>query len=251
MHNPVIAQLLNRRSVRQFTGEAVSDTDLEQILKAAQQAPSSINGQQTSLVVTRDKETIRKIAAIAGGQPQVAGAEVFITVVIDFNRTSLASGIAGAEQVIHGSAEGIVAGAVDAGILLQAIQTAAESLGYGTTPIGGIRRDPEAMIELLQLPARTYPVVGTTIGVPDQSRLARVKPRVPLYSFAMHEVYDAAKVEEGVRSYDATLRQWWDEQGLQQMATYSDAVAGTYKSIYYPHIARTLEKQGFRFADTL
>lgn len=54
--NKVIEQLQNRRSVRNFTGEKVKDEDLELILRTAQRAPSSVNGQQISLIVTRDKE---------------------------------------------------------------------------------------------------------------------------------------------------------------------------------------------------
>lgn len=248
MSNAVIQQLLNRRSIRQFSGEPVREEDLQLILKAAQQAPNSVNGQQVSLIVTRDKDTIRKIAEIAGGQPQVAGAEVFITLVMDFNRTAEAAALAGEKHLIERSAEGIVAGAVDIGIMLQALQTAAESLGYGTTPIGGIRRDPGAMIELLGLPAKTFPLVGTTLGVPAATR-PQVKPRVPLDSFAMNERYDAAKVSAGIRQYDVTLRQWWDEQGLGTMPTYSTSTASYYKTVYFPTIAADLTRQGFLFAD--
>lgn len=58
--NKVIEQLQNRRSVRNFTGEKVKDEDLELILRTAQRAPSSVNGQQISLIVTRDKEKLKK-----------------------------------------------------------------------------------------------------------------------------------------------------------------------------------------------
>ncbi|GAM56434.1 hypothetical protein JCM19231_2580 [Vibrio ishigakensis] len=113
--------------MRNFTGESVKEQDLQLILKAAQQAPTSINAQQVSLVITRNKENIQKIAEIAGGQPQVASADVFITIVIDYHRTAVATELAGKEQVIHRSAEGIVVGAGDAGIMLNALQTAANS----------------------------------------------------------------------------------------------------------------------------
>ena len=59
--NKVIEQLQNRRSVRNFTGEKVKDEDLELILRTAQRVPSSVNGQQISLIVTRDKEKLKKI----------------------------------------------------------------------------------------------------------------------------------------------------------------------------------------------
>ena len=53
--NQIINQLQNRKSVRVFTGESVKDSDLLEIIKSAQQAPTSVNGEQISLVVTRDK----------------------------------------------------------------------------------------------------------------------------------------------------------------------------------------------------
>lgn len=249
MSNPIINQLHQRRSVRAFTGEAVSEDDLTAILTATQQAPSSINGQQTSLVVVRDKERIARVAQIAGGQPQVAGADVVVVFVIDFNRTAEAAKLAGTEQVVERSAEGIITGAVDAGIALATLQAAANALGYGSTPIGGIRRNPAELIALLDLPPRTYPLVAATLGVPDTERLAQVKPRVPLESYAMPETYDTAKVAEGVAAYDQTLRAWWDAQGLTQMPTYSADTAKTYSTVYFPTIASTLRSQGFEFAD--
>lgn len=249
MGNPEIDQLMNRRSVRAFSGETVSDDDLATILRAAQQAPTSVNGQQVSLIVTRDKSTIRRIADIAGGQVQVATADVFVTIVVDFNRTAHACQAAGVTQQIADSAEGLMVGAVDAGIMLMALQVAAESLGYGTTAIGGIRRAPQALVELLGLPAGTFPLVGTTIGVPDKTRLPRVKPRVPLSSFAMHERYDDAAVAAGVTEYDRTLAAWWQEQGITDMPSYCRATAGYYQSDYFPTVGDVLARQGFSLAD--
>ena len=247
--NPTLEQLLNRRSIRNFTGESVKSEDLKLILQAAQQAPTSINGQQVSLVVTRDKSKIKKIAEIAGGQPQVATADVFVTVVIDYHRAQAAMAEAGEDMVISRSAEGILVGSVDAGIAVNALQTAAESLGYGTTTIGGIRSNPQAMIDLLELPQNTYPALGSTIGVPDNAVPSAVKPRVALESFAMDEVYDAQKVAQGVKQYDLDLRKWWDSIGLTEMPSYTAQTAQFYNKVYFPKVAQSLEQQGFVFSD--
>ncbi|NIY82461.1 nitroreductase family protein [Vibrio hepatarius] len=249
--NPIIEQQLNRRSVRNFTGDSVKQEDLDQILKAAQQAPTSVNGQQISLVVIRDKDTIAKIAEFAGGQPQVASADVFITVVVDYHRAAFAMADVDKEIVINRSAEGIMAGAVDAGIMLNALQTAAESFGYGTTAIGGIRANPDKMVELLGLPANTFPLVGTTIGVTDVASVSPVKPRVPVESFAMYEKYDSALVIQGMREYDIELREWWDNIGLKDMPSYAESTSQYYGQIYFPHIKKSLESQGFIFQDQL
>ena len=249
--NQTIKQLLNRRSIRNFTGEPVKEDDLTLILQAAQQAPTSINGQQISLVVTRDKEKIKQIAEIAGGQPQVATADVFVTVVIDYNRADAAMKHAGQEMVISKSAEGIVVGSADAGIAVNALQTAAESLGYGTTVIGGIRANPAAMIELLELPANTFPALGSTIGVIDTEVESAVKPRVALESYAMYEKYDTEKVSSGAIQYDSELRKWWDSIGLTDMPSYTAQTGQFYSSIYFPEVAKTMASQGFKFTDKL
>ncbi|NRY00671.1 hypothetical protein [Clostridium beijerinckii] len=59
---------------------------------------------------------------------------------MDFYRTYLTGERTGYKQVIHKDIEGILAGSVDCGIILGASVIAAESLGLGTFPIGGIRK---------------------------------------------------------------------------------------------------------------
>ena len=56
--NEVIKQLQNRRSVREFTGEKIKEEDLQTILATAQRAANSVNGQQTSLIIIKDKEKL-------------------------------------------------------------------------------------------------------------------------------------------------------------------------------------------------
>ena len=251
MSNPIIKQMQNRRSVRQFTGEPVSDADLETIFKTAQRAPNSINGQQISLIYTRDKARIAKIAELCNGQEQVRTAEVFVAIVIDFNRTAIAAEIGGKTQVIERTAEGIMVGAIDAGIMLSSLQTAAESFGYGTTSIGAVRQNAEAMTELMGLPPKTFVAVGCTIGVPTQAaKDAPLKPRIPIDSFVMQDVYDGAKVEEGVVRYEAEFTGFRKQQGAD-LAGYAEKVAGLYSRVYYRATAKAMQAQGFRFSDTL
>ena len=247
--NPTLALLRRRRSVRAFTGERIPDDDLRQILLATRQSPSSINAEGLSLVVVRDPERIGAIAQIAGGQPQIAGADVVVVFVVDYHRTGLAARTHGREQVIQRSAEGVLVGAVDAGIALATFQTAAHSLGYATTAIGGIRKDPAGLIELLGLPEHTFPVVASTLGVGDPEKMPGIKPRMPLSSYAMEERYDARSVAEGAEAYDRTLRAWWDEQGMEQMPTWSQETSSTYSIYYFPTVAASMADQGFRFLD--
>lgn len=246
----VIEQLQTRKSIRQFTGEPVSDADLKVIFETAQRAPTSINGQQVSLVYTRDKDKISKIAELAGGQQQIATADVFVAVVIDFNRTNHAAQATGKTQVVEKTAEGIFMGAVDAGIMLNHLQSAAEALGYGTTAIGGIRANSDKMVELFGLPQRTFVAVGSTIGVPsEEAKNAPLKPRVAYESFVMEDKYDMQKVKDGVYAYNKEFKAFRDKTGSGEMPTYFEITANSYEKSYYRKTGKVLQSQGFKFSD--
>lgn len=57
----------DRRSIREYTAEPVSDQDLDLILEAARQAPSGENAQPWRFIIVRDTETRKKLGALAGG----------------------------------------------------------------------------------------------------------------------------------------------------------------------------------------
>lgn len=248
--NSIIKQLSSRKSIRQFTGDSVNDEDLELIIKTAQRCPTSINAQQISLVYTKDKNKIEEIAKLCGGQQQVATADVFITIVVDFNRTIFAVEQVGEKHQIENSAEGILVGAVDAGIMLNAIQVAAESLGYGTTAIGAVRNEPSAMIKLLGLPKKTFPIVGTTIGVSTKDAIeAPLKPRIPIEGFAFEDEYNDEKMKNSVLKYEKEMKHFREENNMDYLQSYCEQTANYYKNIYFKKVAENYKIQGFEFKD--
>jgi len=59
--------ILERRSIREYTAEPVSDQDLKMILEAARLAPSGENAQPWRFVVVQDGDTRKALGALAGG----------------------------------------------------------------------------------------------------------------------------------------------------------------------------------------
>jgi nitroreductase len=57
----------DRRSIREYTDEPVSEQDLGMILESARLAPSGENAQPWRFVVVKDAETRKKLGALAGG----------------------------------------------------------------------------------------------------------------------------------------------------------------------------------------
>lgn len=244
--NNTIEIIKNHRSIRQYLDKDIPDEIVDEIVKAAQAMPNSINGQQTSVIVIKDKKTKEKLSELVGDQKYVAEAPVFLVFVMDFYRPYLAGEKTGLKEVIHENIEGIEAGSVDVGIALGASIIAAESFGLGIVPIGGIRKNPEEVIELLGLPKYTFPMVGLVVGYPKDH--SHKKPRVPFESFKHNEKYDAAAVEKSIDIYDNQISEYLKDIGrLEIEKDWSTFTSRIYQSVYYPNVEPAMEKQGFKY----
>lgn len=232
----------SHHSIRSYTDTAVSEDMLDAIIRAAWHAPTSMNAQEISLVVTRDANQRARIAELAGGQPWIAQAPVFITVVLDFHKTELGVRKAGQTQVIHESMEGYGVAAVDAGIALGNLMIAARSLGLGVVPIGGIRRNPQAMIELLQLPPLTFPQVGLCIGHINHD--APLKPRMDIATFRHDEHYDAGHYQQAIDAYDTHIMAYWQSLKRADGLMWSQNLGNNLKQVYFPQVRPVAAMQG-------
>jgi FMN reductase [NAD(P)H] len=239
--------LQSHRSERSYKSDPIPDEILDNIIESAHRAPTSINSQQVSIVVVRDAERRKRISEIAGGQPWIAKAPVFLALVADFYKTRVGLEKAGVVQQLQHSVEGLVASLTDVGIALGSLMIAARSYGLGIVPIGGIRRDPQAMIDLLGLPEYTFPVAGVVIGYVDKP--ATQKPRLPIGSFRHDERYHTGNLRPAIDAYDLTLPQYWKDMARTDGASWSQNTAESYSIVYFPKVKPVANKQGFTCED--
>ncbi len=243
--NSTIESILNHRSIRSYSDQEINQAHLDLILECAQAAPSSINGQQMSVIVIRDKETKAKISELAGGQAWIKQAPVFLLFVADFYRAKLAADKAGESLVIAGNMEGTLVGSIDVGLAMGNTIAAAESLGLGTVCIGGIRKSPQEMIDLLGLPDYVYPMVGLCVGHIDQDNVPAKKPRFPKEAVLHTETYNT-NIQDIINTYDQTIYSYMSERGEgQDPHDWSHFIAHVYKNVYFPEVSTTLKKQKF------
>ncbi len=127
--NETVRLLQAHHSSRSYKSDPIPEEILEAVIESARRAPTSTNSHEISLVVVRNPDSRARIAEIAGGQPWIAQAPVFIAVIADLYKTGLGVKKAGAEQVFQRSLEGILAAVSDAGIAMATIMTAARALG--------------------------------------------------------------------------------------------------------------------------
>ncbi|PKK39031.1 Oxygen-insensitive NADPH nitroreductase [Clostridiaceae bacterium JG1575] len=231
------------RSIRAYKDQPIAEHDLNEILEAAIHAPSSINGQQFSIIVVKDPKKKETLAALCGNQPWIAKAPVFLVFVSDYQRVAAALKEQNLPFENIQSIEATLVGAVDCGIAFSNAMTVAESKGYGIVPIGSVRRDPQAIIDLLDLPEYVYPIVGMCLGVPAED--PALKPRFPEEMMIHRETYRVASQEERA-AYDETVRSYMDERTKgQDVRTWSETVGAVYSKVYFPEVLPTLKKQGY------
>lgn len=161
--------LLNRRSIRKYRPQQVSDAHLDAVLNAGIWAPSGMNSQQTVLVAVRDKETrdqlSRMNAKVMGTQNDpFYGAPCVIVVLADPERYTWLE---------------------DGSLVMGQLMNAAYELGLGSCWIHRAQPmfdSPEGK-ELLKkwgLPETYKGVANCILGYPDEEPApkARVEGRI-------------------------------------------------------------------------
>lgn len=242
--NQTIETILKHRSIRDYLPTPLTDEELDLILKCAQQAPSSINGQQMSIIVVKDPDRRKKMMELCGNQAFIAQAPVFFVFCQDFYRASLACKKQGVDIKAVEKLDASLVGAIDVGLAMMNAINAAESLGLGTVPIGGIRSNPEAVCELLGLPEYVFPLCGLVIGHPrDYSDL---KPRLPRQAVVFNETYDQ-NIQDAIDEYDEIMKAYMIKRthGASDR-NWTQGVANFYKNDNRRDIRTAMEKQGFK-----
>ncbi|QAY65359.1 oxygen-insensitive NADPH nitroreductase [Paenibacillus protaetiae] len=204
--NDTIRLLRAHRSIRKYKNDPVTDGHLQQIALAAQAAPTSSNIQAYSVVAVRDTNRKQVLAGLAGNQKQIEESPLFLVWLADLNKIQTAVRLH-EDSKLHQNTELFLLATIDATLAAQNAVIAAESLGYGTVYIGGIRNNPGAVSELLELPPLVYPVFGLCVGVPDQE--PDIRPRLPIGAFLHEEMYQNGRVAGAIEEYDATTRTYY------------------------------------------
>lgn len=178
--NATIEALLGRRSIRKFKGEAIDDDIRATLETVAQHAASSQFLNDWSAIRITDPAIKAKLAEF-GHQPYIATAPLLYVFVIDEHRNARIAerkGIDPASDEFHLKySYRFTQAQNDAVLALHAMETAAYSLGLGCVILGSLLNNIPGLIDVLNLPEYTYPVLGLAIGKPDQN--PTVKPRMP------------------------------------------------------------------------
>ena len=157
----VFEAIKERRSVRAFTDERVSEEDVKRLIEAARWAPSAGNTQPLELVVVRDIEVKQKLSTAALNQTLIQKAAVVIVVCADLSRSK--SG--------YGSRGENLYSIQDTAAATENILLAAQELGLATCWIGAFH--DEEVTKAIKAPQSIKPVAIVPVGYPA------VRPAAP------------------------------------------------------------------------
>lgn len=182
-----------RKSVRQYAKEHISDSLLKNILEKAMRAPTCGNMQLYTVIVTKDKESKEKLASLHFNQPASTGCDVILTICADFNRFTKWCEGSGAKPG-YGNFHSFIVALTDAVIMTQQIVTIAEMEGLGTCYLGTVNYNAKEISDLLELPDLVVPVASISLGYPEGENSQ--PERLPLEAVVNFEKYRNDSVEE-------------------------------------------------------
>jgi nitroreductase len=183
---PVIQQILKHRSIRKFKPDPIPDTLLTEILEAGIRSSSSGNMQAYSIIITRNENLRRKLLTPHLDQSMVIDAPVLLTFCADFHRMRRWLKLSDALDNFDNFFSFMVA-AIDAILVSQTTALAAESRGLGLCYLGSTFANADQISEILQLPENVIPVVGYSLGFPDED--PDLRDRLPAWGILHQETY--------------------------------------------------------------
>lgn len=178
--------LKNRRTIRKYTDQVVSDELLTGLLEEAERTATMGNLQLYSVVVTRDEEMKRKLAPAHFNQPMVTGSSVVLTFCADFNRTTRWCECRKAEPGYDNFLSFLNA-ASDTLLYTQTFCMLAEEAGLGTCYLGTTVYNSKQIIDTLQLPRLVFPIATITVGYPAE--MPQQPDRLPVKALMHQEHY--------------------------------------------------------------
>lgn len=255
-HNETIDTLLNRRSIRAFCNEAIDNDTVVTLEAVAQRAACSQFLNDWSAIKITDSSIKQKLSEI-GNQTYIATAPLLYVFIIDQHRNAAIAHKNGvdtsSDEFMLKTRYRFTQAQNDVILALHAMETAAESLGLGCVILGSILNSRTQLIDILNLPKYTYPVLGLAIGKPAQS--PELKPRMSADMQIFENTYpaDDAELLENLADFDNRVHQYYDLRNAsrpvdafsaQILAIAADDIAKKHQAEDVEQVAR----QGFNVA---
>ncbi len=177
----IMKAIRERRSIRKYKPDPVSDGDLSEVLEAARWAPSWANTQCWKFIIVKNHDTKKKLAGtLSPGNPAFSSfteAPVVIVACAQLGKAGYYKGTAGTDKGDWYM--------FDVALAMQNLTLAAHAKGLGTVHVGFFNAKEAA--KTLGVSEETVVVEMTPLGYPAGE--AKVTPRKELNDFVYYEKF--------------------------------------------------------------
>lgn len=148
-------EIFERRSIRKYTSSPVSNSDIENLLRAAMSAPSAGNQQPWEFILIKDKNMLTDITKVHPYSQMLKEAALAIVICADLDKEK------------HDGCWVQDCSAATENILIEA-----QHLGLGSVWIGVYPKEDlvKGLKELLNLPVRIVPLSIVSLGYPAENK---------------------------------------------------------------------------------
>ena len=192
--------IANHRTIRHYRDAPVAPELVRALCAVALSAPSKSDLQQADIVIVQAAEQRAALAALLPDNPWAAKAPAFLVFCGNNSRQRQVHALRG-HAFVNDHLDAFFNPAVDAGIVLGTFIAAAEAIGLCTCPISAIRNHPQAVADVLGLPAYVFPVAGLCLGWPAHN--GAMSPRLGLAATVHVDRHAGAEVADQLAEYDA------------------------------------------------
>ncbi len=166
------------------------------------------------MIAVQEPARKARLAELAKNQEFIHEAPLLLLWIADLGRARRLAERAGTALDAADYMETTLVAFIDTALAAQNAVIAAESLGLGAVFIGAFRNHPEQVAAELGLPPHAAVAFGLSLGKPDPSEHAGVKPRLPQEAVLHHEHYDAAAADAHIPAYDVRLGDYNARHGM-------------------------------------
>lgn len=244
--NKTIEKQLNHRSIRKFKDQPLPPEIVATLVDVARHTSTSSFMQKMTLISITDPIKKLQISEVSNQKYVAECGHLFVFVIDNFRNNQIARE-EGIDTHLNQTASHFLSGFSDALLACQNVLLAAESLDLGGVILGSILNDTERLIDILELPKYTFPIIGLALGYPDQE--PQLKPRLPQELMHFENTYQVLdNYHEALAEYDETVTEYYDLRDANtRIDTFTNQVEKSFKSIPSKRslIKDSLNKQGF------
>lgn len=207
IHNFTIDHLVNHRSIRAFKDQSITDQQLATFYEAVRHTSSSMFMQQMSVLHLTDPQLRQEVRQISRQDYVGDKGDLFIFIVDLYRNQQIRQQLGVDDGRLH-TADIFMQAVEDTVLAVQNGLTAVESMGLGGVILGSVKNDPARLVEVLDLPKMTLPLLGLQAGVPDQA--PQLKPRLPLEFMSFENHYPTNFKVADLNAYDQEVTKYYD-----------------------------------------